>query len=283
MGASDNLAPGAKHLHGRNDGNRPHPAPEATRQTALSVILDEIGRGTSTYDGVAPAWAVVENLAGRAQGQLRTLLPPIIAKADSPGKLPGRSIFTMNIAIRESNGEILFLHKIIPGPADKSYGVEVARLAGVPYPVVQRARVILQNLEKGQGAAPGRVGVFNAASLLLPFSLEHFGSRKSADAKLGCTGQNPAVKKLLDPRTGKHQSRFEPGNSGRPQKKAPLQTAIDKSMISPFSAIQIIAENRIREAQQKREFDNLPGMGKNRLNLKMTAISPKICAWLTRS
>ncbi len=101
----------------------------------------------------------------------------------------------MNIAIRESNGEILFLHKLIPGPADKSYGVEVARLAGVPYPVVQRARVILQNLEKDRSGARARV--FNAASLSLP-GLEHLGAAKSADAKLDALGKNPAVKKLLD-------------------------------------------------------------------------------------
>ena len=71
-------------------------------------------------------------------------VPPVPGTA-----LPG--VFTMNIAIREYGGDILFLHKLVPGPADRSYGVEVARLAGVPAPVVQRARAILAELEQSRG------------------------------------------------------------------------------------------------------------------------------------
>lgn len=191
VGASDNLAQGQSTFMVEMMETA-RILRQATRRSL--VILDEIGRGTSTYDGVALAWAVVENLAGRAQGQLRTLFATHYHELTAlENCLDG--IFTMNIAIRESNGEILFLHKLIPGPADKSYGVEVARLAGVPYPVVQRARVILQNLEKDRSGARARV--FNAASLSLP-GLEHLGAAKSADAKLDALGKNPAVKKLLD-------------------------------------------------------------------------------------
>lgn len=112
------------------------------------VILDEIGRGTSTFDGMALAWAVVEDLAGRGQGQLRTIFATHYHELTAlEGNIPG--LFTMNVSVGSyDSNEILFLHKLLPGPSDKSYGVEVARLAGIPYPVVQRAREILKNLEK---------------------------------------------------------------------------------------------------------------------------------------
>ena len=116
------------------------------------VILDEIGRGTSTYDGVALAWAVVEEMVRRAGGEVRTLFATHYHELTAlEGRIEG--VFTMNIAIREHNNDILFLHKLIPGPSDRSYGVEVARLAGVPAPVVQRARQILAGLERGREAS----------------------------------------------------------------------------------------------------------------------------------
>lgn len=112
------------------------------------IILDEIGRGTSTYDGMAIAWAVVEDLAARCQGQLRTIFASHYHELTAlEGQIPG--LFTMNIAVGSYDSkEILFLHRLLPGPSDKSYGVEVARLAGIPYPVVQRARDILKELEQ---------------------------------------------------------------------------------------------------------------------------------------
>lgn len=126
------------------------------------VILDEIGRGTSTFDGLALAWAVVEELARRAGGSIRTLFAThyheLTALANT---LPG--VCNMNIAIREWNGDIIFLRRLIPGPADRSYGIEVARLAGVPSSVVQRAREILEQLEAARGKA--RVARLEAAVL----------------------------------------------------------------------------------------------------------------------
>ncbi|WP_294488321.1 DNA mismatch repair protein MutS, partial [uncultured Mailhella sp.] len=93
------------------------------------VILDEIGRGTSTFDGLALAWAVVEELARRAGGSIRTLFATHYHELTSlAGALPG--VCNMNIAVREWNGDIVFLRRLIPGPADRSYGIEVARLAG---------------------------------------------------------------------------------------------------------------------------------------------------------
>lgn len=113
------------------------------------VILDEIGRGTSTFDGLALAWAVVEELSQRAGGSIRTLFATHYHELTSlANTLPG--VYNMNIAIREWNDEIVFLRRLIPGPADRSYGIEVARLAGVPASVVQRAREILDQLEKAR-------------------------------------------------------------------------------------------------------------------------------------
>ncbi|SBV94234.1 DNA mismatch repair protein MutS [uncultured delta proteobacterium] len=119
------------------------------------VILDEIGRGTSTFDGMALAWAVVEELVRRGKGAVRTLFATHYHELTAlEGRLPG--VHNMNIAIREWGGEIVFLRRLVPGPADKSYGIEVARLAGVPQSVVQRARQILEALEKNRAAASGR-------------------------------------------------------------------------------------------------------------------------------
>ena len=115
------------------------------------VILDEIGRGTSTFDGMALAWAVVEELVQRGQGATRTLFATHYHELTTlEGRLPG--VHNMNIAIREWNGDIVFLRRLVPGPADKSYGIEVARLAGVPQRVVQRAKQLLDALEKSRTA-----------------------------------------------------------------------------------------------------------------------------------
>lgn len=117
------------------------------------IILDEIGRGTGTFDGMALAWAIAEDLAGRSQGQLRTIFATHYHELTRLEK-SSDGVFTMNVAVGAvDNNEIVFLHRLLPGPSDKSYGVEVARLAGVPYPVIQRARDILKKLERDQPQA----------------------------------------------------------------------------------------------------------------------------------
>lgn len=114
------------------------------------VILDEIGRGTSTFDGLSLAWAVAEELA-RRQGGIRTLFATHYHELTIlEERLPG--IRNLNIAIKEWKGDIVFLRRLVPGPADRSYGIEVARLAGVPSAVVARAKEILAALER---SAPG--------------------------------------------------------------------------------------------------------------------------------
>ncbi len=111
------------------------------------IILDEIGRGTSTYDGLSLAWAIVEDLTKKNEHAPRTLFATHYHELTSlEGKQFG--VYTTNVAIREWQGEIVFLRKLVPGPTDKSYGIEVAKLAGIPLAVVQRAKHILLSLEQ---------------------------------------------------------------------------------------------------------------------------------------
>lgn len=114
------------------------------------LILDEIGRGTSTYDGLSIAWAVIEQVADRQLLGCRTLFATHYHElTDLEGLLPG--VFNSHVAVDERSDEVVFLHKIRDGGSDQSYGIEVARLAGVPQEVVQRAREILHQLESENG------------------------------------------------------------------------------------------------------------------------------------
>jgi DNA mismatch repair protein MutS len=120
------------------------------------VILDEIGRGTSTYDGISLAWAVVEHLHDRVA--CRTLFATHYHELTDLEKSLDR-IKNLNVAVREWEDEVVFLHKIVPGAADKSYGIHVARLAGVPRGVVERAKDILAQLEEEHLDAEGRAKI----------------------------------------------------------------------------------------------------------------------------
>jgi len=116
------------------------------------VILDEIGRGTSTYDGVSIAWAMVEYIHNHPDLRSKTLFATHYHElTELSDLLPG--VRNYNVAVSEADGEVVFLHKIIPGGADKSYGIHVAKLAGLPSPVIQRADEILQQLEESSGRA----------------------------------------------------------------------------------------------------------------------------------
>ncbi len=144
VGASDNLAQGRSTFMVEMIETA-RILRQASRRSL--VILDEIGRGTSTFDGLALAWAVVEDLSRRGNGDIRTLFATHYHELTSlEGRLPG--VKNMNIAIKEWGGEIIFLRRLVPGPSDRSYGIEVAKLAGVPQPVIQRAREILRELER---------------------------------------------------------------------------------------------------------------------------------------
>lgn len=114
------------------------------------VILDEIGRGTSTFDGLSIAWSVAEFLHDKVKA--RTLFATHYHELT---KLAGerKGVVNFNVAVREWNEQIIFLRKIIPGGADKSYGIHVARLAGVPKEILDRAKDILSHLESPNGNA----------------------------------------------------------------------------------------------------------------------------------
>lgn len=111
------------------------------------VILDEIGRGTATFDGLSIAWAVVEHLhaVNRCRALFATHYHELTALA---AKLPGLACQTMRI--KEWRGDVVFLHEVAPGAADRSYGIHVAKLAGLPEAAVERAEQVLQMLEKGE-------------------------------------------------------------------------------------------------------------------------------------
>jgi DNA mismatch repair protein MutS len=111
------------------------------------LILDEIGRGTSTYDGLSIAWAIIEYLHNHPRLKPRTLFAThyheLIGVADL---LP--LVSNYNVAVAEEGDHVAFLHHIVPGGADRSYGIHVARLAGLPRDVINRAREILAELER---------------------------------------------------------------------------------------------------------------------------------------
>jgi DNA mismatch repair protein MutS len=118
--------------------------------TAKSLlILDEIGRGTSTYDGMAIARAVVEYCAEKKRLGCKTLFATHYHELTVlEGEIPG--VKNYNIAAKKKKDDVIFLRKIVRGGADQSYGIEVAKLAGVPDKVIKRAREILEELENGQ-------------------------------------------------------------------------------------------------------------------------------------
>lgn len=122
----------------------------ATNRSLL--ILDEIGRGTSTYDGVSIAWAVVEYIHNHPSLRAKTLFATHYHELTQLAELlPGVSNY--NVAVSEAANQVVFLHTIVPGGADRSYGIHVGQLAGLPGPVVQRASEILQQLEASAGKA----------------------------------------------------------------------------------------------------------------------------------
>jgi len=164
VGASDNLAQG----HSTFMVEMTETARILRQATKRSlVILDEIGRGTSTYDGLSLAWAVVEELSSRASGGIRTLFATHYHELTSlEGKIEG--LRNLNIAVKEWKGDIVFLRRLVPGPADRSYGIEVARLAGVPRGVVERAREILAKLEEKSQDNQSKGAVERASQTLLP-------------------------------------------------------------------------------------------------------------------
>jgi DNA mismatch repair protein MutS len=118
------------------------------------VILDEVGRGTSTFDGLSLAWSIVEHLHN-VVGAKTLFATHYHELTELAARLP--RVRNFNVAVREWNEQIVFLRKIVEGATDKSYGIQVARLAGVPKPVLDRAKEILSNLEESELTPEGKV------------------------------------------------------------------------------------------------------------------------------
>ena len=130
------------------------------------VILDEIGRGTATFDGLSIAWSVAEHLHDRIQ--CRALFATHYHElCDLAHTREG--VNNHNVAVREWKEEIIFLRKILPGPADKSYGIQVARLAGLPAPIIDRAKEILTHLEMSAARPRGQESKGEQPSKESPF------------------------------------------------------------------------------------------------------------------
>ncbi len=151
VGASDNIARGQSTFMVEMEET----ATILNAATGRSlVLLDEVGRGTSTYDGLSLAWAVTEHLHGREGGRPRTLFATHYHELTAlAARLP--RVVNLNVQVKEWNGKVIFLRKIVEGAADKSYGIHVAELAGLPPAVVARAREVLAQLEAGRFARRG--------------------------------------------------------------------------------------------------------------------------------
>jgi DNA mismatch repair protein MutS len=152
IGASDNLA------RGRSTFMVEMTETAAILNTATPrslVLLDEVGRGTSTYDGLAIAWAVIEYLHARTRA--RTLFATHYHELTELESLL-ESVKNYHVAVKESGGNVVFLRKVERGAADKSYGIEVAKLAGLPPEVIARARQVLSEHESAEHQASGHLG-----------------------------------------------------------------------------------------------------------------------------
>jgi DNA mismatch repair protein MutS len=159
VGASDNIARGHSTfmVEMQETANILH-----TATSRSLVVLDEIGRGTSTFDGLSIAWAVAEHLATSPRARPKTLFATHYHElTDLADALPG--VVNAHVSAREWKDQIIFLRKIVSGRSDRSYGIQVARLAGLPASVVTRAQEILAGLERDEASRGGRPTLSSAA------------------------------------------------------------------------------------------------------------------------
>jgi DNA mismatch repair protein MutS len=147
------------------------------------VILDEIGRGTATFDGLSLAWAVAEHLATNPRARPKTIFATHYHElTDLADGVTG--VVNAHVTAREFRDDIVFLHKIVPGRSDRSYGIQVARLAGLPAAVVRRASEILASLEHDELRRGGRPSLSGAPG--------------SAQRQLGLFASEPPAHPVVD-------------------------------------------------------------------------------------
>jgi DNA mismatch repair protein MutS len=201
VGASDNIARGHSTfmVEMQETANILH-----TATSRSLVVLDEIGRGTATFDGLSIAWAVAEHLATNPKMRPKTLFATHYHElTDLADATPG--VVNFHVAAREWKDDIIFLRKIVSGRSDRSYGIQVARLAGLPQPVVDRAREILSALERDELTRGGRPSVS--------------GTRTEPQKQLGLFQASPADDRLRE-----------------------RLTALDVDRMTPLEALALLAE-----------------------------------------
>jgi DNA mismatch repair protein MutS len=207
VGASDNLSRGESTFMVEMKETA-HVLRRATKRSL--VVLDEIGRGTSTYDGLAIAWAVAENLHDAIA--CRALFATHYHELTELAATREGTCENWSVSAREHEGDVVFLHKLQSGAASRSYGVACAKLAGLPEPVLARARAILSELERGAALPSGGASSLRARS--------HRG-RPQLDL-------------------------FDSGGSPRPEPHPALETlrAVDVDRLTPIDALQLVASLR---------------------------------------
>ncbi len=181
VGASDNIARGQSTfmVEMQETANILH-----TATSRSLVVLDEIGRGTSTFDGLSIAWAVAEYLATNPRARPKTLFATHYHElTDLADALPG--VVNAHVSAREWKDQIIFLRKIVSGRSDRSYGIQVARLAGLPASVLSRAQEILAGLERDEASRGGRPTLSNAAGGPSTAQLGLFATPADSTSKRG--------------------------------------------------------------------------------------------------
>jgi len=185
----------------------------ATRRSL--VLLDEIGRGTSTYDGVSIAWSVSEHLhdAVGCKTVFATHYHELVALADDLA-----AARNMTVLVRETEDRVLFLHRLVPGGADRSYGIEVGRLAGLPAPVIARAKAVLATLE-GTAAAGG------------------------GDASEGACAERRRGRRMPNDSPVDQLALFAPAPAPPPAPHAVVEVlrGVDPDHLTPMQALQLVA------------------------------------------
>ena len=227
VGASDNIARGQSTfmVEMQETANILH-----TASSRSLVVLDEIGRGTSTFDGLSIAWAVAEYLATHAAVRPKTLFATHYHElTDLADVLPG--VINAHVAAREWKDDIVFLRKIMPGRSDRSYGIQVARLAGLPSAVTARAKEILDGLERDELSRGGRPTLSGAAGDPRSSQLGLFA--KPADG--GDLARDPARQQgAVVPSRDVHSSRDD--------LLARRLAAMDLDDTTPRQALELLAE-----------------------------------------
>jgi DNA mismatch repair protein MutS len=198
------------------------------------VILDEIGRGTSTYDGVSIAWAVAEHLHDRVRA--KTLFATHYHELCALAELHAR-VRNVSVAAREWKGEVVFLRKLSPGGASRSFGIEVGKLAGLPPTVVERARAILKSLESD---AAGQRGTLPRPAAPAAAEIPQLGLFAAAGAPVATVAPTALA---VESQGGPHDAVQTASDAAADEVLAALR-AVDPDDLSPRAALDLVAELR---------------------------------------